>query len=174
MKKFLTLARYKHTSHKEKTGGQTADGKKFSAERYQIIFAHDKEAQKTGDVRRFEIIGGDTRNTSCFYKKDSFHAVIADLPYGVQHASKEKNKPQSGGFTRNALGLLQDSLPAWARVLKPGGIIILAWNLFLISPGEMADLLADNGFTQIFRKADFSHRVDQAIERDVYAGILNK
>jgi SAM-dependent methyltransferase len=157
LKKYLEQARFKHTSHKEKAHGAT---------RYQITLARDKEAARSGDTRRFEIISGDTRDMLLFYKKDFFHALIADLPYGVQHASK---KPRNGGgFTRNALGLLEESLPGWLKVLKPGGVIVLAWNLFLISREEMINTLTKIGQVEIIcDDYDFSHRVDQAIERDV-------
>jgi SAM-dependent methyltransferase len=155
LKKFLELARFKHTSHKDKV---------HAATRYQITAARDKEAQKTGDTRQFEIINGDTRQIQLYYKKDFFHAVVADLPYGVQHASK---KPQTKGFTRNALGLLGEALPGWHRVLKPGGAIVLAWNCFLISRAEMEDMLIKNDFIVNDNIPDFTHRVDQAIERDV-------
>ncbi|MCL2604209.1 MAG: hypothetical protein FWD90_07000 [Defluviitaleaceae bacterium] len=171
LKKFLELARFKHTSHKEKVGGQTADGKKFSAVRYQIALARDKDAQKSGDVRQFEMINGDTRHIGYFYKKGFFDIIIADLPYGVQHSSKDNKKTQSG-FTRNAMGLLKEALPIWLKVLKPGGVIALSWNLFLITRKEMDELFAAHGLAvpESVASLDFTHRVDQAIERDVIVG----
>jgi len=171
LRKFLELARFKHTGHKEKIGGQSADGKKFSAVRYQIALARDKEAQKTGDVRQFEMINGDTRHIGYFYKKHFFDIIVTDLPYGVQHSSKDNKKPQSG-FTRNALGLLKEALPGWLKVLRPGGMIVLSWNLFLITRKEMTDLFAARGLTvpESLAALDFTHRVDQAIERDVIVG----
>jgi SAM-dependent methyltransferase len=173
LKRFLELARCKHTSHREKTGGQAPGGKRFTATRYQITLARDKEAQRAGDTRHWEIVCGDTRNMSHFYKKDFFHSIVADLPYGVQHASKDKNKPQGGGFTRNALGLLQEALPQWLRVLKPGGTIVLAWNLFHIPRMEMEALFSTHGLTipAPFAALAFNHRVEQAIERDVILGV---
>ena len=169
LKRFLELARIKHTTHKEKSSGTAPTGDKFTATRHQITFAQDKEAQRTGNTRQFEIICGDTRNTSHYYKKDFFHALIADLPYGVQHASKDKKKPHGSGFTRNAMGLLKEALPGWLRVLKPGGKIVLAWNLFLIPRDEMENLFTQHGLT-VQNLPDFTHRVDQAIERDVIVG----
>jgi len=175
LKKFLELACIKHSTHKEKTSGTAPNatasgGEKFTATRHQIELARDKEAMRSGNTRQFEIINGDTRHTTHFYKKDFFHAIVADLPYGVQHASKDKKKPSGSGFTRNAMGLLKEALPGWLRVLKPGGKIVLAWNLFLIPRAEMEDLFTQHSLT-VQPLPDFTHRVDQAIERDVIVGI---
>ncbi|MCL2189123.1 MAG: hypothetical protein FWC16_09415 [Defluviitaleaceae bacterium] len=153
LKKFLETARIKHTTHKEKIHG---------ASRYKI------DIQRTN---HFEIIQGDTRNTAIYFKKNFFDALIADLPYGVQHASKAvKNKKPHSGFTRNAMGLLQEALPTWVKTLKPNGTLVLAWNTFLISRGEMEALLTTHGLI-LSNVPDFSHRVDQAIERDVIVGV---
>jgi len=174
LKKYLETAKYKHTTHTEKTSGQSLIGK-FTATRNQISIARSKEEQ--GSSRHFEILDGDTRNTSGFFKKNHFHAIIADLPYGVQHGSKtgtnKKQKPQGAAITRNALGLISEAMPGWVRVLKPGGVIVLAWNLFLISRDEMAALLTTHGFVLPDIGIDFSHRVDQAIDRDLIIGILS-
>jgi len=172
LKKYLETAKYKHENHTEKVSGQSPAGK-FTAVRSQITIARSKVEQK--NARHFEIIAGDTRNTFAFFKKNFFHAIIADLPYGVQHGSKtgdKKQKPHVGAITRNALGLISEAMPGWVRVLKPGGVIVLAWNLFLISRDEMAELLEQNGFVLPDLGVDFSHRVDQAIDRDLIVGVL--
>jgi len=175
LKKYLETARYKHENHTEKISGQSLMGK-FTAVRNQIKISPPKAKQDTPvspkpveGYRHFEIVAGDTRNTSAYFKKNHFHAIIADLPYGVQHSSK---KPQNIGFTRNALGLISEAMPSWVRVLKPGGVIVLAWNLFLISKAEMAELLTQHGFAIPDLGVDFSHRVDQAIDRDFIVGVL--
>ena len=162
LKKYLETARYKHANHTEKTSGTSEFGK-FTAQRWQIEI-------RSNQTRQFEIISGDTRNTSFFFKKNLFHAIVADLPYGVQHSSKSK-KSQQTGFTRNALGLVQEAMPGWLKVLKPGGVIVLAWNLFLIPRREMAELLASHGLKITETTLDFSHRVDQAIDRDVIIAV---
>ena len=168
IKKHIEMARYKHTSHTEKTGGIDASGKKFSAIRYQVEMARSKDEQKAGDSRRFEMIAGDTRHVSWFYKKNTFHAIVADLPYGVQHNAKKK--PQGGGQSRNAMGLLKEAMPGWVKVLKPGGAIALAWNLFLIDREEMAGLYAEHGL-KVCEGLEFAHRLDQATHRDLMVGV---
>ena len=164
LKKYLETAKYKHENHTEKIGGQSTSGR-FTAVRNQIKITRSKGEQ----VRNFEIIAGDTRNTCAFYKKNFFHAIVADLPYGVQHSSK---KLHGIGFTRNAIGLITEAMPGWVSVLKPGGVIVLAWNLFLIKKVEIVELLTQHGFTIPDLGLDFSHRVDQAIDRDFIIGVL--
>jgi len=161
LKKYLETAKHKHENHSEKTSGQSPFGK-FTALRSQI---------KIKPNAHFEIVAGDTRHSNLYFKKNFFHAIIADLPYGVQHSSKTAKKPQSTGFTRNALGLVKEALPAWTRVLAPGGVIVIAWNLFLIPRMEMSELLTQHGFALPEIEANFSHRVDQAIDRDFIVGV---
>ena len=168
IKKHFEMARYKHTSHTEKTSGTDTAGKKFTAVRYQVEMARSKDEQRAGQSRKFEMIAGDTRHISAFYKKDFFHAIVADLPYGVQHSAKKK--PQGGGFTRNALELVNEAMPGWIKVLNPGGVMALAWNLFLIDRDEMAQLFVNHGLV-VQKGLDFSHRLDQATNRDLIVGV---
>jgi len=162
------MARYKHTSHTEKTGGLDHAGKKFSATRYQVEMARSKDEQRAGNSRIYEMVAGDTRYTSTYFKKDFFHAIVADLPYGVQHGAKKK--PQGGGLTRNALELVREAMPGWVKVLKPGGAVVLAWNLFLIERDEMMRVFANCGL-MVQEMPDFSHRLDQATHRDLMMGV---
>lgn len=171
LKKYLESARWKHESHTERVSG-TADAVRFTATRYAVELAEDKQAQKEGRVLRAEIVAGDTRYVNTYFKKNSFHAIIGDLPYGVQHASRETKKPRNG-FTRNALGLLSEALPEWVKVLKPGGVVVLAWNLFLIPRADMEALFITHGLILPTEEPlrQLAHRVDQAIERDVMVGV---
>jgi len=161
LKKYLETAKHKHENHTEKVSGQGEMGK-FTSIRNQI---------KIAGTCHFEMVAGDTRNILAYFKKNQFHAIIADLPYGVQHGSKSSQNKKGTAITRNAMGLISEALPGWVRVLKPGGVIVLAWNLFLIAKHEMVELLAVHGFTIPDLGADFSHRVDQAIDRDLIIGV---
>ena len=170
LKKYLETAKLKHTTHTEKISG-VGDGRKFTSTRHQISVTRTKGES----ARQYEMLDGDTRYMPTFFRKNFFHAIVADLPYGVQHGSKAGSKgikkTQGGSITRNALGLVKESLPGWVRVLKPGGVIALAWNLFLISRAEMAELLMASGFKVVDFGECFAHRVDQAIDRDVIVGV---
>lgn len=44
-----------------------------------------------------------------------FHAVVADLPYGIQHKGQ-------------VMRFLEEAVPGWAEVLLPGGTMTLAWE----------------------------------------------
>jgi SAM-dependent methyltransferase len=164
LKKYLEKARYKHTTHIERV---TVNNN--TAQRYRIELSRNKSDEKSGKILNVDMVAGDTRNTSYYYRKNSVHIIIADLPYGVQHSSKNNKKD----FSRNALPLLNEALPEWYKVLKPGGVMALAWNLFLIPRKEMESVLKTHGFIlpegEVF--SQFTHRVDQAIERDVIIGM---
>ena len=196
LKKFLETARYKFITHQErisgthpqtsphntsehtpkcsgaKSHGAESKPQKFTATRHQVTLAPDKEAMKS-NPRQFEIIHGDTRHAAHFYKKHFFDAIVADLPYGVQHGASPGAKKPSGSITRNAAQLLQEALPQWRKVIKNGGTIVLSWNRFLIPRAQMEALLEAHGFAPSPEVAalDFSHRVDQAIDRDVIVGV---
>ncbi|MCL2364460.1 MAG: hypothetical protein FWC71_07355 [Defluviitaleaceae bacterium] len=184
LKKFLETARYKFTTHQERISGQHLPGastpnkpQKFTATRHQITTAPDKDTFKSAP-RQFEIIQGDTRHAAHFYKKYFFDAIVADLPYGVQHGAKPGAKPNAknpgSSLTRNAAQLLHEALPEWRKVLRSGGTLVLSWNRFLIPRAQMEALLATHGFTppEALAALDFAHRVDQAIDRDVIVAQL--
>ena len=165
LKKYLETAKYKHTSHTEKISGMGTDGK-FTSTRNTLAIGRNKE----DDKRIFEILDGDARNAHFIFRKNYFDAIVADLPYGVQHGSKTAKKPTGKTITRNALGLVTEAMPGWIKVLKPGGVVVLAWNLFLITQEEMAQVFAKHGLK--VQELNFDHKVDQAIDRGLIVGIL--
>jgi tRNA G10 N-methylase Trm11 len=100
-----------------------------------------------------------------FFKEGSFDLVVTDLPYGVQHGSRTAGK----GLVRSPEDLLAEAAPVWARLLRPGGAMGVAWNTFVAKRELAAGLLADAGL-EVVEEApyeSFRHRVDQAILRDV-------
>ena len=164
MKKYLETSKIKHQTHTERISATTDTGR-FTATRHQI---------KIAGTHQFEMLDADTRHISHLFKKNFFDLIVADLPYGVQHGSKTGAKKPKGNITRNPLSLIEESLPGWTKVLKPGGVITLAWNAFLLKKEDLADLLEDHDFTLPDFDLDFKHRVDQAIDRDLIIGILQK
>ena len=160
LKKYLENARYKHSTHQERQGM-----KNYTATRYQVKL----NRSKAGNPLAAEFISGDTRDVKSFYRKNTFHAIVGDLPYGVQHDSKRGKNEKS----RNSLPMLAEALPGWHRVLKPGGVLVCAWNLFLISRQEIEEALEAGGFALTMAKGSgaFVHRVDNAINRDVIVGL---
>jgi len=159
LKRYLETARCKHTLHQERQGM-----KGYTAHRHQFKLSRGK----TDTPIEAELISGDTRDVSSFFRKSSFDIILGDLPYGVQHGSKS-SKSGKNSPSRNALPLLTEALPSWHKALKPGGVLTLAWNLFLIERAEMENALTAGGFALSAPQGStaFVHRVDQAINRDV-------
>lgn len=84
-----------------------------------------------------------------------FHALVADLPYGIQHEGSVRE-------------LLAVALPAWERCLLPGGAGALAWDATrlpretvgaLVHRHTALTLLEDPPFTEL------AHAVDRQIRR---------
>lgn len=164
MKKYLETERHKHAAKTERVGLPCG-----TAIRYSIDITRTKEDARQGNGRHWEMAACDTAHADKLYKKNFFHLLIGDLPYGVQHAAVTNEKQSAR--TRSPEPLLRTCLGAWKQVLKPGGVMVLSWNTLVCPREQLASLLADAGFTVLSGDAytGFSHRVDQSIRRDVIA-----
>ena len=106
------------------------------------------------------IIGaGDTTDVAHFvHGLKRPQLIVTDLPYGIQHAARWKS-------------LLVDALPAWQRVLAPGGALAFSWNATRFSREEMRILVEEVSDFVVYNDPPynlFSHRVDRVIkERDI-------
>jgi hypothetical protein len=168
MKKYLETEKYKHESEKIRVSGPN---KSFVSTKYVIDFAKTKEAFKEKDKTHFEMIAGNSARADFYYKKNFFDIIAGDLPYGVQHGSVTSQKQSS--LTRNPAELLESCMPAWVSVLRPGGVIALAWNTYVLSRENIERIFERNGLSVKNDAAylGFSHRVDQSIIRDVIVAI---
>jgi len=168
MKRFLEAARYKYDAQSVRTSGAN---KSFSAMRHTFEIARTKEDYKAKDTRTFELVAGNSQHAGQFYKKNTFHMVVGDLPYGVQHGNVTNEK--QSGLTRNPSELLRTCLPAWVHVLAKGGALVLSWNSHVLPRAEMVKILAAHGLAvkDEGAYAGLAHRVDQAILRDVVAAV---
>ena len=155
-KKYLETGRYKHTHKKEKISG--AD---FKSQRYFFEASKNKDDQKINKSLSCEFISGDSVNAGKYYKKNFFNIIAGDLPYGIQHENSA-----FGNKMRNPSDLIAACLPAWLEVLKPGGGLAVSWNTFLLKREQLEDIFRANGL-EIINYGDLSHRVDQAIMRDL-------
>lgn len=164
LKKFLEMAKYKFDSSIIKISGPN---KSFSAVRHTFVTAKTKEEFKNKQTRTVEMVAGNSVYANKYYKKNFFDVIVGDLPYGVQHGNVTTEKQSS--LTRNPSELLKACLPSWKEVLKPGGIIVLAWNSNVLPKAKMEQLLAEQGFEVMAEGAyqEFEHRVDQSILRDI-------
>ena len=157
---WLKDKRYKHQVHSMPL---RRDGK-VVGRRLEVVFARDKDEYKADDVQRVRLVNDDTTQAGEHYRKPVFDAVVADLPYGVQHA----NRAKPGSRTRDPHELLDAALDGWTEAMKPGAAIGLSWNAKLLKRNELLDVLSSHGLAvRGHEGASFEHRVDQSITRDL-------
>jgi SAM-dependent methyltransferase len=139
--------------------------RKTIGRRLHITLAPTKETYRSGDTVSFEIVHADTARAGDFFRPESFDVVVADAPYGVQHGSRTPAR----GLARSPLDLLRAAAPQWARLLRPGGAMGVAWNTHVAAREEAAGVLEAAGLSVVdsdpYRR--LRHRVDQAIVRDI-------
>ncbi len=166
--KFIELKRYKFEMKTMKLSGPN---KSFSSVRHTFKIGRTKQEQKEGSITTAEFIAGNSQYASAYYPKDFFSMIVGDLPYGIQHGNITNEKRSS--LTRNPAELLKACLPAWEEVLCPGGCLVLAWNSHVLNRETMTGILEAHGLSvkNEGAYAQFEHRVDQSIKRDVIAGV---
>lgn len=168
LKKYLETEKIKHTLHEERLSGEN---KAFRALRHTFRIARSKEEMKSGGVT-FEMVEGSAAYCRSFYKKNFFHIIAGDLPYGIKHGNVSQgsgNVQQHSSPTRNPSELTRLCARGWYEVLMPGGCLALSWNSFLISREELGEILRKAGFTVLDggAYASLEHRVDSSIKRDI-------
>ena len=156
-KKYLESEKYKHTYKFGRLNNKTSDTHCFT-------FHNTKEALKYSPFL-IELTSGNTEQSDIVYKKNKFHLIVTDLPYGIVH----NNKNSTNKLSRNPKNLLESAIPAWNRSLKKGGVLVIAWNNFLLSKKDVESMFANHNFEIIHTTLE--HRVDQSIRRDVLLGI---
>lgn len=162
-RKFLEEERWKHTQERQRVSGASRHDAVFMQ---QFEYARDKSSFKDNQERRMMgFVHGDAGAVDRYFKRNRFHLIVGDLPYGIAHG----NATEKGGGTRNPYDLVEAAAPAWKAVLKPGGAVVLAWNVNLISKYKLGSVFEKLGL-EVLRDAPFDrfdHRVDRAIRRDV-------
>ena len=137
----------------------------------------DERGRRAGHRYQFEIgpkndrhllvlAQGDTREAELHMRNVSggprMHAIVGDLPYGIQHF----------GEISSWLGT---ALPAWERMLLPGGTLALAWNATRIERNAMIELIESRTRLRVRNDApftQFTHMVDRVIKkRDIVVGV---
>ncbi|MDT0341098.1 TRM11 family SAM-dependent methyltransferase [Streptomyces litchfieldiae] len=132
--------------------------------RFHVALGESKELYKKGQEIEVTMVNADTAASGDFFRPASFDLIVTDAPYGVQHGATAR-----ATLSRSPLPLLRSALPAWTRLLRPGGAIGIAWNTYVARREELAGLLGDHGFEVPDAEPyhGFRHRVDQAIVRDL-------
>lgn len=165
--RFLKEGKYKHKAQKSKVSD--AKGKKI-ANVFNVIAAAEKSDYNDGNVQEFQLFNSDTRKANLLVKKKSCDIIISDLPYGVQHGSKND---KDTSMTRSPLGLLKESIPAWHTALKTKGSVVLSYNEFTMKYDDIAIALEKSGFKVLDESPynNYVHRVDQSINRNLIVAI---
>ena len=154
-------AEYNHLKHKTETASMTADGKN-AGQRTRFVLAENANALRE-NPRTLTVTLGDTLLTDRFYKGRCFHALACDLPYGVQHESRD-------GQSKVALDkMMGRALKAWSKTLFPGAAVALSFNANTLPLEQARRMLADAGLEPLTGGVydGFAHWVEQAITRDV-------
>ena len=158
---FSRYLQFHRLKHKLEQGSRTL--KKASVPEATYTVADTKEHFQAGDTRRLSLYLCDTGHTGELLRKCPSHVLVADLPYGVQHA------PMEGSRTETLPQLLHRALPAWRQALLPGGAMALSFNTLTLSRKKLHALVSEAGFTPTAGEDDrrFEHFVEQAVTRDV-------
>lgn len=124
------------------------------------------EVGRKGHTRHLVLVHGETAQAAQHLQEvpggPHMHAIVGDLPYGIQYFGEIAN-------------LLNSALPAWERLLLPGGTLALAWNATRIERSSLIQLIearttlrvrADPPYTQV------EHMVDRVIKkRDIVIAV---
>ena len=123
-----------------------------------------KGAAHAGERQLVDVVTGDTTDAPTAFGRNTVDAIVADLPYGVQHGARTPDR-----LDRRPDDLLQTALPAWRTTLRPGGAVALSWNTKVLARDRLVALLGDAGYdvTGIGADGAFTHRVDRTITRDL-------
>jgi SAM-dependent methyltransferase len=159
-----TWLKRKRIKHKAEFG-PVRRNRQVVAKRLRIELAAEKDDYKSGETQLLDVVNADTVRSGEFFKDGVFDLVVTDAPYGVQHGSRTAGK----GLVRSPEDLLAEAAPVWARLLRPGGAMGIAWNTLVAKREVAAGLLAEAGLEIVEDEPylSFRHRVDQAIVRDI-------
>ena len=156
--RYLKMHQMKHTVKKR---SETVGRKAVPVTEF--IFADTKEHYQSGNTRSLMLACGDTCLSASVTRKQQPRILIADLPYGIQHA------PQSGGKTESFVSLLDRSLPEWKKAVTNDGVMALSFNTLTLPADTVVSLLEKSGWIPLRDEwySDFRHEVEQAVVRDV-------
>ena len=112
--------------------------------------------------RTLRLLHADAALAGPLLRRERCHLIVADLPYGVQHA------PREGAAIPPLQKLLHNTLPSLAACLRPGGAAGLAFNTYTLPRPIVAQALREAGLTPLEKPPydDFRHWVEQAVNRD--------
>ena len=157
---WLQDKRLKHTVQR----ATLRKGRATAAHRITISYGPSKDASTH---RVIDVVHDDSRAAREHHRARSVDLLVGDLPYGVRHGSTAGR----GERTRGPEGFLEEALPVWHDVLRPGAGMALAWNRRTLPRSRLVELATEAGFDVADASDDrFVHRVDRSITRDVLVG----
>ncbi len=163
--RYLKTSRLKHT---RSAVSETWKGSSIPSVNY--LFADTKEHVKAGQTRTLRFACADTSAAPALTRRSPAHVLVADLPYGIQHA------PIGGSSPESFQSLLHRALPQWRRALAPGGALAISFNEFTLPSRDVLSALRDAGFLPeeepLF--SGLRHEVEQAVSRNVIFAVKNK
>ena len=167
LKKYLQDHRVKHSS--EAFAVKKGPAAPAARTTFTLTPPPDRAPAPTTERLTVDIIYGDTVHTREFLTRSSVDVIVGDLPYGVQHGSRN----DQWGTSRDPSTMLAAALPAWRQVLRLGGAMALAWNTKILSRAALEAHVRDAGFDLADPGNDgrFSHQVDRTITRDVLLAV---
>ncbi len=156
--RYLKMHMLKHST---RSWSETAG--RFSLPVREFSFADTREHYQQNNTRFLRLAEGDTALVPALCRHLPVHLLIADLPYGVQHAPQFGKKPES--FS----SMLSRALPAWKQALLPEGIAAVSFNTLTLPVRQVVDIARASGFTPVEGSifADLRHEVEQAVVRDI-------
>ena len=124
------------------------------------------EVGRKGNTRMLVLVHGDSAQADQHLREvpggSRMHAVVGDLPYGIQHFGELSH-------------LLTDALPVWERLLLPGGTLALSWNATRIARDEMIAFIEKRTSLTVRNEPPYTqlaHAVDRVIKRrDIVIGV---
>ncbi len=161
IKKFIEKLKIKHSPRTERISGEN---KSFYGKTHKLTVFKDKDKGELDHI--FNILNVSSEFADQVFKTEFFDMIVGDLPYGIQHGNVTNEKQTN--ITRSPEMLLKKYLRTWVRVLKFGGTVALSWNSNVLSREKAIQIVQYAGLKIVdFNNLDFSHRVDNAIYRNL-------
>lgn len=125
--------------------------------------ADTKEHYQAGDTRTLRFLLSDTCQAGALLRKEPVELLVADLPYGIQHA------PENGGRPESFEQLMKRALPSWREAVKPGGVMAVSFNSYTLQKKQLAQWASTAGWEPLTASPldDLEHYVEQAVNRDL-------
>jgi SAM-dependent methyltransferase len=141
-------------------------GRPSPAHRITITYGASKDR---ATHRVVDVIHDDMLHARTHLKARSVDVLVCDLPYGVQHGSN----PSGAGTERRPAALVEQALPVWFDLLRPGAALALGWNRRTLPRPDILRLLGDAGLELRGPLDDDAllHRVDRSIQRDALVAV---